>query len=74
VVLRDSLEICLQGDPSGWFQPNLFGQSKHMTIVAEQYAHVVGVDTHAKTHTFSVLAASTGAVVGPTRFPPPEQA
>lgn len=34
-----------------------------MNIVAEQYAHVVGVDTHAKTHTFSVLAASTGAVV-----------
>jgi len=40
-----------------------------MVIVAEQYAHVVGVDTHANTHTFSVLAASTGAVIGTATFP-----
>ncbi|GAA5189654.1 IS110 family transposase [Arthrobacter gyeryongensis] len=40
-----------------------------MTIVAEQFAHVVGVDTHARTHTFSVLATSTGAVVGTDTFP-----
>lgn len=40
-----------------------------MTIVAEQYTHVVGVDTHAKTHTFSMLAAATGAVIGTDTFP-----
>ena len=40
-----------------------------MTIVAEQYTHVVGVDTHARTHTFSMLAATTGAVIGTDTFP-----
>lgn len=40
-----------------------------MTIVAEQYTHVVGVDIHAKTHTFSMLAATTGAVIGTDTFP-----
>jgi transposase len=30
-----------------------------MTIVAEQYTHVIGVDTHARIHTFSMLAATT---------------
>ncbi|AOT02272.1 IS110 family transposase [Arthrobacter sp. U41] len=40
-----------------------------MTRVAEQYTHVVGVDTHAKTHTFSMLAAATGAVIGTDTFP-----
>ncbi len=28
-----------------------------MTIVAEQYSFVVGVDTHAASHTFAVVAA-----------------
>lgn len=28
------------------------------TIVAEHYSYVVGVDTHAASHTFAVLAAS----------------
>ncbi|MET3946327.1 transposase [Arthrobacter sp. UYCu512] len=40
-----------------------------MTIVAEQYTHVVGVDTHARTHTFSVLTSTTGAVIGTDTFP-----
>lgn len=40
-----------------------------MTIIAEQYTHVVGVDTHARTHTFSMLAATTGAVIGTDMFP-----
>lgn len=40
-----------------------------MTIVAEQYTHVVGVDTHARIHTLSVLAATTGAVIGTDTFP-----
>jgi len=29
-------------------------------IVSEQYQFVIGVDTHAATHTFAVLAAATG--------------
>lgn len=36
-----------------------------MTIVGEQYTHVVGVDTH----TFSMLAAATDAVIGTDTFP-----
>lgn len=32
-------------------------------IVSEQYQFVIGVDTHASTHTFAVLAAATGAVL-----------
>lgn len=40
-----------------------------MTLVAEQYTHVVGVVTHARTHTFSMLAATTGAVIGTDTFP-----
>lgn len=40
-----------------------------MTIVANQYAHVVGVDTHAKTHTYAILASATGQVVDTATFP-----
>ncbi|MGY3320797.1 IS110 family RNA-guided transposase [Arthrobacter sp. TE12232] len=40
-----------------------------MTTVAEQYTHVVGVDTHAKTHTFSVLTTAAGAVIETDTFP-----
>lgn len=34
-----------------------------MFIVAEQYEFVIGVDTHAATHTLSVITAATGAVI-----------
>ena len=34
-----------------------------MSIVAEQYEFVIGVDTHAATHTLSVITAATGAVI-----------
>ena len=40
-----------------------------MTIVAEHYAHVVGVDTHAATHQYAVIAAGTGAVLDQAQFP-----
>ena len=41
-----------------------------MPIVAESFGYVIGVDTHAATHTYVVLAAATGALVtGPTKFP-----
>lgn len=40
-----------------------------MTIVAEKYTHVIGVDTHSKTHTYAVLASATGHVIGTSTFP-----
>ena len=32
-----------------------------MTIVANSYSHVIGIDTHARTHTLVVIDASSGA-------------
>ena len=40
-----------------------------MTIVAEAYDYVVGVDTHAATHQFAVLEAGTGRVLDQAEFP-----
>lgn len=40
-----------------------------MTSVAAQYDHVVGVDTHARTHTYAVLDAGTGRTVESATFP-----
>lgn len=40
-----------------------------MPIVAEVYSYVVGVDTHAATHTLAVLDARTGAVLDTHTFP-----
>ncbi|SDP78279.1 Transposase [Arthrobacter sp. ok909] len=40
-----------------------------MTIVAEQYQHVIGVDTHAQTHTYAILDAGTGRTAGSATFP-----
>ena len=39
-----------------------------MSIVAEQYGFVIGVDTHAATHTLSVITAATGAVIDQAVF------
>jgi len=38
------------------------------SIVSEQYEFVIGVDTHAATHTFALVNASTGAVLGNAVF------
>jgi hypothetical protein len=38
-------------------------------IVAEAFERVVGVDTHAHTHTYCVIDAHTGAVVAGATFP-----
>ena len=38
-------------------------------IVSEQYQFVIGVDTHAATHTLAVLCAATGAVLHKETFP-----
>ena len=40
-----------------------------MSIVAELYRFVVGVDTHAKTHTFAVIDTRTGKEVGVRDYP-----
>ncbi|WP_427017522.1 MFS transporter [Pseudarthrobacter sp. P1] len=40
-----------------------------MTIVANKYTHVVGVDTHAKTHTYAILVSATGQVADTATFP-----
>jgi hypothetical protein len=40
-----------------------------MPTVAEEYDHVVGVDTHAASHTMSLLTAATGGVVEQRTFP-----
>lgn len=40
-----------------------------MPIVAEQFDHVVGVDTHARSHTYCVIECRTGAVVDAATFP-----
>ncbi|AIY02234.1 transposase of ISAar41, IS110 family [Arthrobacter sp. PAMC 25486] len=40
-----------------------------MTIVAEKYAYVIGVDTHAKTHTYAITATTTGTCLGCEAFP-----
>lgn len=40
-----------------------------MAIVAELFEHVVGIDTHARTHTYCLIACTTGAVVDSATFP-----
>lgn len=40
-----------------------------MTIVAEKYAYVIGVDTHARTHTYAIINTTTGARQGCAAFP-----
>lgn len=40
-----------------------------MTIVAELFEHVVGIDTHARTHTYCLLHARSGAVIDTASFP-----
>lgn len=40
-----------------------------MPIVAEEYTFVIGVDTHAATHSLALLTAATGAVVDQAVFP-----
>jgi transposase len=40
-----------------------------MTIVAEKYGHVIGVDTHAKTHTYAIVDTATGACTATESFP-----
>lgn len=40
-----------------------------MVIVAEKYGHVIGVDTHSRTHTLTGVNTRTGVITGPETFP-----
>lgn len=40
-----------------------------MAIVADEYDYVVGVDTHARTHTYTVVCSRTGAAIATDTFP-----
>lgn len=40
-----------------------------MTIVAEKYGYVIGVDTHARTHSYAVVDSGTGRVCDFDVFP-----
>jgi transposase len=40
-----------------------------MSIVAEEYTFVIGVDTHAATHSLALVTAATGAIVDQAVFP-----
>lgn len=40
-----------------------------MPIVAETVEHVVGIDTHARTHTYCLLHARTAAIIDTATFP-----
>lgn len=37
--------------------------------VSQQYEYVLGVDTHAATHTFALVATATGALLSHAQFP-----
>lgn len=43
-----------------------------MTMVAETYEFIVGVDTHSRTHTYALMAARTGAIEETKTFPASE--
>ncbi|SNS00324.1 Transposase [Haloechinothrix alba] len=40
-----------------------------MAIVAQAHPFVIGVDTHARTHTYAVLSATTGELLAAEEFP-----
>ncbi|GAA5228505.1 hypothetical protein GCM10025778_30430 [Paeniglutamicibacter antarcticus] len=39
-----------------------------MSVVREKYANIIGVDTHAKTNTYAILAAATGEIKDTATF------
>lgn len=40
-----------------------------MVAIAERYEHVVGIDTHARTHTYCIIESRTGSMVDTRSFP-----
>jgi hypothetical protein len=47
----------------------LEGTHSPVTIVAHAHPFVIGVDTHARTHTFAILVAGTGELIATEQFP-----
>ena len=43
-----------------------------MSIVAHIHSYVVGVDTHARHHVYSLIASATGELLGSQKFPTTE--
>ena len=62
LVGRGSLQACLQGALPGSTPDHVASRKDNiaMTIVAEHFDTVVGVDTHAATHTLAVVTAASG--------------
>jgi transposase len=40
-----------------------------MTIVAEEFTHVIGVDTHASKHAYAIIDAGNGGLIAQASFP-----
>lgn len=40
-----------------------------MKTVPDRYDHIVGVDTHARTHTYAILSTATGEAIDQQTFP-----
>jgi Transposase len=65
---RDSLQVCRRTSRAD-ISPSRWPRGDLVRTVAEEYDRVVGVDTHAATHTMSLLIAATDAVVEHRNFP-----
>jgi len=83
LVGRGSLQACLQGALPGSTPDHVASRKDNiaMPIVTEHFESVIGVDTHAATHTLAVVTAASGAKraratfptsAQPGRRPPPE--
>lgn len=57
------------GRVGGRICPAYGTKSATMTIVAHAHPFVIGVDTHAHTHTLAVLLAATGELIATEQFP-----
>jgi hypothetical protein len=65
---RDSLQVCRRNLPGRHLNVPVTERRFPVRTVAEEYDCVVGVDTHATTHTMTLLTA-TGGVVEHRTFP-----
>jgi transposase len=69
---RGPLQACLEvlsSGPTPLRRRLQEGTHVAMPIVAEEYAFVIGVDTHAATHSLALVAAATGGVIDEAVFP-----
>jgi len=66
--LQACLEVSFRADAANdvvyWKEINVA-----MPIVAEQYAFVIGVDTHAANHSFALINATNGTIIDQAVFP-----